>query len=156
MYVTTRLRHLVNAAFCLPSRGFRVGGKTLCDLGAGLVVNLKKCGVKKGHFLISLMSIKFSVSSIHLDSQEGETGPLVPEGKVDPFLVHLHRPRLRVDDHLGEERVSGPLSLKLFQTSLLFVNLPSSAAILSINLYASGSQGGGWKEELKYLKTNRL
>ena len=80
---------------------------------------------------------------------------MVPEGKVDPFLVHLHRPRLRVDDHLGEG-LRPPVLNELFQTSLLLVNLPSSAAILSISLYASGSQGGGWKEGVEIFENQPI
>jgi hypothetical protein len=35
-----------------------------------------------------------------LDCEEGDAGPLVPEGEVDSLLVHLHGPGLRVDNHL--------------------------------------------------------
>ena len=52
------LRHLVNAAFSLPSRGLRVGGKTLRDLRAGLVINLKKSEVRTRAFLI-LMILRY-------------------------------------------------------------------------------------------------
>ena len=50
-----KLRHLVNAALCLPSRGLRVGGKTLRDLRACLVVHLKKCEVKSRALFLVLM-----------------------------------------------------------------------------------------------------
>ena len=54
-----KLRHLVNAALCLPSRGLGVGGKTLRDLRACLVIHLKKCEVKSRALFLVLMILLF-------------------------------------------------------------------------------------------------
>ena len=56
-------------------RGLRILGEGGRDLRTGLVVDL--------------------------DGQQAQTGPLVSEGEVDPFLVDLHRPDLCVDDDLA-------------------------------------------------------
>ena len=53
------LRHLVNAAFCLPGWGLGVGGKTLRDLRACLVIHLKKCEVKSRALFLVLMILLF-------------------------------------------------------------------------------------------------
>ena len=59
LFAKTRLRHLVNAAFCLPGWGLGVGGKTLCDLRACLVIHLKKCEVKSRALFLVLMILLF-------------------------------------------------------------------------------------------------
>ena len=117
---------LVNAALSLPCWGFRVGRKALGDLRAGLVVHLhtqflwaqysfnkimifweqmQDAIIHRMKYIFSQIQIYsvFKEEKDYLDSQKREASPLVPEGKVDPFLVHLHRSGLSVDDHLQKK-----------------------------------------------------
>ena len=43
---------------------------------------------------------KSELDYIYLDCEKREASALVSEGKIDSFLVHLHRSGFRVDDHL--------------------------------------------------------